>query len=67
MLGGDADKYGTLNWTHFITSEQAQEWEDSIKFNMMPVTYSLVPITTLISVSAFGRHRDSHCASTGSP
>mmetsp|Transcript_4976 Transcript_4976/g.11527 ORF Transcript_4976/g.11527 Transcript_4976/m.11527 type:complete len:431 (-) Transcript_4976:38-1330(-) len=49
LLGGDADKYGDLNWTNPLSAADVQKWEDSIKDNMMPLTFSFQPLHNLVS------------------
>jgi len=52
LLGGAADKYGDLNWTNTMDAAQVQDWEDSIKTNMVPLTFSFTPLHSLIADAA---------------
>lgn len=49
MYGGFADKYAPFNWTNPVGEKTLQEWRDNIKFSMMPVSFYLEPVYTLIS------------------
>lgn len=49
LLGGSSDKYGALNWTNTINADQVQDWEDSIKDNMVPLSFSFQPLHSLIT------------------
>jgi hypothetical protein len=49
LFGGFADQYSPFNWTNQVGEATLQKWTDDIKFDMMPVSYEMQPLYTLIS------------------
>lgn len=49
LVGGYASQYGILNWTNTMDAQECQNWEDTIKFDMAALKFSLTPLSDLFN------------------